>query len=184
MRTCLVIVDCQNDFVEGGSLAVDGGERACRAVNGLLRNTHYDVIVLTEDFHPVNHCSFAEYGGMWPAHCVQNTYGAQLREEISGGVGSVLQRGDSVTVTVVHKGMDPHIEEYGASITADNIDRFDIVGIALDYCVLETARLTKKLYPESRVVVKSAYTAAVDNSPENRARIEKLCSGEKIEWER
>jgi nicotinamidase-related amidase len=115
---------------------------------------------------------------------VQNTYGAHLRGEISSGAGSVLQRGDQVTITVVHKGTDPLKEEYGASVTADSIDRFDIVGIALDYCVLETARLTKKRYPGSRVVVKSAYTAAVDNSPGNRERIEKLCAGEKIEWER
>ncbi|MFA6856898.1 MAG: isochorismatase family protein [Treponema sp.] len=183
MKTCLVIVDCQNDFVEGGSLAVSGGEQACRAINGLLQDSRYDVIVVTEDFHPVKHCSFLNNGGTWPVHCVQNTHGAYLHEKISSGIGSVLQRGDPVSISVVHKGMDPQKEEYGASVTVEGIEQFDIVGIALDYCVLETAKLTKQHYPEAHVVIKSAYTAAVDNSPEKRKYLKDTCSQVKIEWE-
>jgi nicotinamidase/pyrazinamidase len=183
MKTCLVIVDCQNDFVEDGALAVQGGTRACKNIRNLLEKTRYDSIVITADFHPVNHCSFTVNGGVWPVHCVQDTRGAKLQEEITDGICSVLQRGDEVTISVVHKGLDAQKEEYGASITAHDIDRFDIVGIALDYCVLETAKLTKKRYPESRVVVKSAYTAAVGSTPENRKHIEEECRKEKIEWE-
>jgi nicotinamidase/pyrazinamidase len=183
MKTCLIIVDSQNDFVEGGALAVAGGKQTCSNISRLLKESHYDTIVVTEDFHPADHCSFKPRGGMWPEHCVQHTYGAQLQEDIASAVGSVLQRGDLVTVHVVHKGTDPHTEEYGASVTADNTGRFDITGIALDYCVLETAKLTKKRYPDARVVVKSAYTAAVDGSTENKKRVTEECRANGIEWE-
>jgi len=183
MKTCLIIVDCQNDFVEGGALAVAGGMQVCSAVSGLLRDSAYDTIVLTEDFHPADHCSFKVNGGIWPVHCVQHTPGARLQEQIVSGTAAVIQRGDEVAVTVVHKGTDAGTEAYGADVHAEGIDRFDVTGIALDYCVMGTARMTKKRYPGSRVVIKSAYTAAVDGSRENRQRIRQTCEAEGIEWE-
>jgi nicotinamidase/pyrazinamidase len=182
MKTCLIIVDCQNDFVEGGSLAVPGGIQACRNIKNLLATAHYDQIIVTEDFHPADHCSFTQNGGSWPVHCIQNTSGAALHQDIAEAVSSVIARGDMVAVSVIHKGSDKNTEEYGATITADDIARFDITGIALDYCVLETAKLTKQHYPEAAVTIKHPYTAAVDSSTENIRKIESQCRTTGIGW--
>lgn len=140
MTRALIIVDYQNDFVTG-SLAVPGAADALPLICSLAQSGHYDVVAGTRDWHPHNHCSFEEQGGQWPSHCVEHTWGA----DYASGVESLVTPGWHFL-----KGYERAAEAYsGATATTppglalmtalNSVGRVDIVGLALDYCVLATA---------------------------------------------
>lgn len=115
MKT-LIVVDVQNDFIPGGTLAVPNGNEVVPVINALLPK--FDLIVATQDWHPATHKSFAsnhegrevfetiDLNGLeqklWPDHCVQNTFGAELHRELNSGPIEAVFR----------KGMDPEIDSY------------------------------------------------------------------------
>ncbi len=128
MAQALLIVDYQNDFHPGGALAVPGGDEIAGRINELAGSGQYDLVVATRDWHPPDHGSFAEQGGIWPVHCVAGTPGAQLHQAL-----------DETNVDViVDKGTDPQTEGYsgfqgtrlGQLLHERNIDRVTVVGLA------------------------------------------------------
>lgn len=177
----LIVVDMQNDFCPGGALAVKDGDQIISRINELMK--HYDVVVATQDWHPVNHGSFAtnnpgknpgemgELSGkaqvMWPNHCVQNTKGAEFHSEVE------TFRFDKV----FQKGMNEKIDSYsgffdndytsatglGDYLKAKGVKEVDVVGLALDYCVKATALDAKKLGFKTAVIVDA--TKAVNINP-------------------
>ena len=82
---CLLIIDIQNDFLPGGRLAVPEGEQVIQPLNEYIAafTASSLPIVVSRDWHPANHCSFRDYGGPWPAHCVQGTSGAEFARELA-----------------------------------------------------------------------------------------------------
>ena len=78
MPEALLVIDFQNDFCPGGALAVPGGDEIAERLNELAASDRFDFVVATRDWHPPDHGSFAEQGGPWPPHCVQDTPGAEL----------------------------------------------------------------------------------------------------------
>jgi nicotinamidase/pyrazinamidase len=133
----LVIVDFQNDFTPGGALAVPHGDEIAGRVAELLESGRFDLVVATRDWHPADHGSFTEHGGIWPPHCVQGTPGAELHEAL-----------DRARVDIVlDKGQDPATEGYSGFDATElerllrdrGIDRVTIAGLATDYCVRHTA---------------------------------------------
>lgn len=154
MKKALIIVDVQNDFCEGGALAVPGASEVIPYINLLMKENEYDQIVLTQDWHPANHKSFATNNGrqvgetislngipqfMWPAHCIQGTPGAEFHPGL-----------DRSKVThIIQKGKNPEIDSYSGfqdnnHFVKTGLDDFlkyhdiqlvEIVGLALDYCV-------------------------------------------------
>src|SRR4051812_34629762 len=102
MAKALIIVDFQNDFTPGGALAVPDGDAIAGKLNALAASPEFDLVVATRDWHPPDHGSFAEQGGPWPAHCVQDTDGAQLHPALDASHIDV----------VVDKGTDPTTEGY------------------------------------------------------------------------
>jgi nicotinamidase/pyrazinamidase len=133
----LVIVDFQNDFTPGGALAVSGGDEIAARVNELAADPRFELVLATRDWHPPNHGSFTEQGGIWPVHCVQGTPGAELHDS--------LDRSD--VDVVLDKGQDPGTDGYSAfdgtslghTLRERDIDRITVVGLATDYCVKHTA---------------------------------------------
>lgn len=152
----LVIVDVQNDFCPGGSLAVNDGDRIIPKINKLTQSGKFDYIVATQDWHPKEHVSFAsryktapyqynEEAGqtVWPDHCIAGTVGAELRSSLD-------QR---YINDVIRKGMSYNRDSYSAFLDNDkehttglggllsglfgNIDVY-VCGIATDVCVLNT----------------------------------------------
>jgi nicotinamidase/pyrazinamidase len=153
----LLLIDIQNDFLPGGSLAVPEGDEIIEIVNEIQEK--FDLVVATQDWHPVNHKSFAinhdkqlfdviELAGMqqvlWPAHCVQNSYGAELSEKLlMGKVESIFR-----------KGTNPEIDSYSgffdnghlkSTALADylkgmQVDTVYLAGLAGDYCVYYSAK--------------------------------------------
>ncbi len=134
MAGALLIVDFQNDFAAPtGALAVDGGEQIAARLNELAASGDFDLVVATRDWHPPDHGSFTEQGGVWPVHCLQGTEGAELHPALDrSGVDLVID-----------KGQDPQTEGYSAfdvtglaeTLRARGIDRVTVVGLATDYCV-------------------------------------------------
>jgi nicotinamidase/pyrazinamidase len=133
----LLIIDFQNDFTPGGALGVEGGDEIAGRLNELAADPRFELVAATRDWHPPDHGSFKERGGIWPAHCVQGTPGAELH--------SGLAR-DRVDV-VVDKGRDPSADGYSGFeatlleelLKAHGVDHVTIGGIATDYCVKNTA---------------------------------------------
>ena len=161
--SALIVIDLQNDFCPSGALAVAGGDEIVAPVNALM--AQFDAVVLTQDWHPEGHSSFASshkgkapfemidmpYGPqvLWPDHCVQASQGAQFHPQLD------TARAD----LIIRKGYNPAIDSYSAFFENDRttptglegylrtraITRMTMVGLALDYCVnysaVDAARL-------------------------------------------
>lgn len=149
----LIVVDVQNDFLEGGALAVPAGSEVIPVINKLT--PQFSTVVFTQDWHPKDHISFATnhegasvydvrevtYGTqvMWPAHCVQDTEGATLAAELDVPAGSYNQK----------KGTNSAVDSYSAFLEADRrsstgladwlrtqgIRKVYVCGLATDFCV-------------------------------------------------
>ena len=134
----LIIVDYQNDFARpDGALSVPAGEEVADHINALARSGDYELVLATRDWHPPDHGSFTEQGGIWPVHCVQGTPGAELHPALD----------TEPLDAIVDKGQDPGTEGYSAfdatslaeTLRARGVDAVTVVGLATDYCVKNTA---------------------------------------------
>ncbi|MCA0920372.1 bifunctional nicotinamidase/pyrazinamidase [Pseudooceanicola nanhaiensis] len=163
MTRALIVIDIQNDFCPGGALAVAGGDEIVPDVNQLM--TEFDAVILTQDWHPAGHSSFASqhdgaaplsmiempYGPqvLWPDHCIQGSPGANFHPDLT------VDRAD----LIIRKGYNPAIDSYSAFFENDHstptglegylktrgITDLTMVGLATDFCVnfsaVDAARL-------------------------------------------
>lgn len=136
----LLIVDLQYDFLPGGALAVARGDEVFAPIQRLLDLYQENglPIYASRDWHPAAHCSFADQGGPWPPHCVANTHGAALAQELR------LDERASVISKAVTVDEDAYSAFNGtglaALLRARGVERVAVCGLATDYCVLNTAR--------------------------------------------
>ncbi|MEH3141906.1 MAG: nicotinamidase [Mycobacterium kyogaense] len=140
----LIIVDVQNDFCEGGSLAVEGGAAVARSISDMLAGEHgYDHVVATKDFHidPGEHFSDQpDYVNSWPRHCVAGTDGAQFHPELDvTPVEAVFHKGHYSAAYSGFEGVDDDGTSLADWLRERGVDTVDVVGIATDYCVKATA---------------------------------------------
>jgi nicotinamidase/pyrazinamidase len=141
----LIIVDVQNDFCEGGSLAVAGGAAVAGAISTLLKsgNHGYDHVVATQDFHidPGSHFSeHPDYSDSWPPHCVAGSSGAQFHPNLdTGGIETVFRKGEHAAAYSGFEGTDKNGTPLADWLRERGVDQVDVVGIATDYCVRATA---------------------------------------------
>ena len=170
MKTALILVDLQNDFMPGGALPTRGGDEVVAPANRLQEQ--FELVVATQDWHPADHKSFAsnhpgkkpgdviDLGGLpqilWPDHCVQGSTGAELHARLD------RNRID----TVIRKGTDPEIDSYSAFFDnghrkATGLEAFlrsrevtdvYVLGLATDYCVLWSAHDAVELGFRTRVI--------------------------------
>ena len=140
----LIIVDVQNDFCEGGSLAVTGGAEVARGISGLLADTtEYAHIVATKDFHidPGDHFSEnPDFVRSWPRHCVVGTDGANFHPQFdTDAVEAVFTKGEYSAAYSGFEGSDDDGASLADWLRRRGVDEVDVVGIATDHCVKATA---------------------------------------------
>lgn len=172
----LLIVDFQNDFCPGGALAVPGGDEIAAPLNALAER--FGLVIATRDWHPSDHGSFRgttvdptrwrgiDPPGIWPAHCLQGTAGAELHRGL---------RRDLVDL-VVDKAQDPDTQGYSAFqetgladlVRERGVDRLVVGGLATDYCV--KASVLDAVREGFRVTVVADAVRGIDAEPGDSAR--------------
>jgi nicotinamidase/pyrazinamidase len=140
----LIVVDVQNDFCEGGSLAVDGGGDVARAISRYLQDGNgYAHVVATNDYHvdPGSHFSDEpDYASSWPRHCVVGTQGVRFHPDLDiTRVEAVFRKGTHAAAYSGFEGVDDAGTPLGDWLREHDVDEVDVVGIATDYCVRATA---------------------------------------------
>jgi nicotinamidase/pyrazinamidase len=166
----LVVVDVQKDFLPGGALAVPSGDEVVPALNRYLSlfASRGLPVVATRDWHPPNHCSFRQHGGLWPPHCVVDSWGAAFADEL-------LLPPD---VVVVSKATHPSAEAYSdfegtdlaQRLRAAGMGRLFVGGLATEYCVRATVNDALKL--RFAVVLLTDAIRALDAQPGDGRRAE------------
>ncbi|NSX53724.1 bifunctional nicotinamidase/pyrazinamidase [Parasulfitobacter algicola] len=161
--TALIVIDVQNDFCPGGALAVAEGDQIIPLINKMM--DEHDVCILTQDWHPAGHSSFASshegqqpyemidmpYGPqvLWPDHCIQGSHGAQFHTDLKTDTADMI----------IRKGCNPQIDSYSAFFENDRktptglegylrtcgVSSVVLVGLATDFCVNYSAQDAAKL---------------------------------------
>ncbi|TAL36720.1 MAG: bifunctional nicotinamidase/pyrazinamidase [Spirochaetes bacterium] len=167
-KKALILVDIQNDFCPGGALAVSGGDAVLEPSNRLIERFLDDgmPVFLTRDWHPADHCSFKEQGGIWPPHCVAGTGGAEFHPGLNIPPGAA----------VISKAMERETESYSGfggtdlaqRLRKQDVDSVVVTGLATDYCVKNT--VLDALREGFRVTVVREAVRAVDVNPGDGAR--------------
>ncbi|MEU8363425.1 nicotinamidase [Nonomuraea sp. NPDC048882] len=143
MGSALIIVDVQNDFCEGGSLAVAGGSEVAAAITRHVTDHGYDHVVATRDHHvsPGDHfASEPDYASTWPAHCVAGTPGADFHPSLDvSEVEEVFSKGAYSAAYSGFEATSSDGEPLADWLRERGVDEVDVVGIATDHCVRATA---------------------------------------------
>ncbi|MEK6325609.1 MAG: bifunctional nicotinamidase/pyrazinamidase [Acidobacteriota bacterium] len=137
--TALILVDIQNDFCPGGALAVNEGDQVVPIANRLI--PEFPLVISTQDWHPANHISFKERGGPWPPHCVQGTRGAELHPDVrTDTIAHYFRKASSPGKDDYSEfeGKDAQGRSLDELLKSHGVDKLYVVGLATDYCVLET----------------------------------------------
>jgi len=192
MAKALIVVDVQNDFYEGGALAVANASEINETVNKHLNSDEYKVKAASQDWHPKGHLSFAsahdkeafsEYSTenglgpvLWPDHCVQNSDGADFNTKVE------TEHFDYI----IRKGTDKEVDSYSAFRDNDgsklglagllkslDIDEVDIVGLAFDFCVKYTAQDSAKNGFKTNVILDGTRAVNPGANPETKADLKK-----------
>ena len=171
----LIIVDPQIDFTTGSLATAKGPEamdRLAQAIdNGVLDN--YTWIIITQDAHPANHCSFVENGGVFPPHCVEGTEGMEVYPPLmkaieDSGFGNYhfMTKGDLADKEEFSIFQNERSgEKLSKTITEfEKFDGIDVCGIATDYCVYETVKDLMNIYPAKQIRIVTNCIAAVDDN--------------------
>jgi nicotinamidase/pyrazinamidase len=143
MTRALIVVDVQNDFCEGGSLAVAGGAAVAAGISALLATADYPLVLATRDAHvdPGDHFSdHPDYVTHWPSHCVVGTTGAQFHPNFdTQRVDAVFSKGAHAAAYSGFEGHDAEGTPLADWLRGHAVDDVDVVGIATDHCVRATA---------------------------------------------
>ena len=181
----LVLVDMQNDFINGSlGVGYDKWNDAFDKLKIAYERLNPDMLVVTKDMHPINHCSFKEQGGPWPAHCVEGKGGSDLDWRISDLLANFAD--SNKPVAMIYKGRNPAEEEYGVDILGrlgkesvevinkaiDAGEKINLyfTGLCYDYCVYNCAKETATAnsvaqLPQTLTIIKDA-TVAIDPAAE------------------
>jgi nicotinamidase/pyrazinamidase len=164
----LIIIDVQNDFCEGGSLAVSGGAAVASRISDLLTTADYGHVVATQDYHvdPGSHfSSHPDFAATWPVHCVADSAGAEFHPNLDiSNVEAVFRKGAYEAAYSGFEGATGNGATLADWLRERDVDSVDIAGIATDYCVRATALDAAGAGFETRVLLDLTAGVAPDSS--------------------
>jgi nicotinamidase/pyrazinamidase len=173
----LLVVDVQNDFCEGGSLAVDGGSQVARRISDHLaaHGRDYDIVVATRDWHEDPGAHFSDdpdYRDSWPPHCVAGSAGARFHPGLdTSRIDMVVSKGRRSAAYSGFEGVAG--DKSLAAILADaEVRQVDVCGLATDYCVRATALDAARLGHDVRVLAELCAGVAPDSTAAALAEME------------
>lgn len=184
--SALLIIDLQNDFCPGGSLAVPDGDKIVPIVNRCIDHFHAEklAIIASRDWHPPKSSHFREFGGLWPPHCVQVTHGARFHPDLRLPEQAII----------VSKGMDPDRNDYSAFTAMDprgmelgqilreqGVRHLYVAGLATDYCVKESVLDALRLGMGVTVISDAVKGVELRSGDTNRAIGEMTAAGARIQ---
>jgi len=169
MAKALLVIDVQNDFCEGGALAVEGGAAVAAKISDYLDGASYDLVIASRDWHDAvgdNSGHFAkagtdpDYVNNWPIHCVAETQGADYHPNLkTEKIQLDIYKGQGAHGYSIFEGVTKDGTPFTEVLAKHGIQEVDVVGIATDHCVLASAMDSKKHGLEVRVI--SSLTAGV-----------------------
>lgn len=183
--SAFLIIDLQNDFCPGGSLAVPHGNEIVPVVNRCLELFAEKKIpvIASRDWHPARSSHFREFGGIWPPHCIQVTHGAKFHPGLHLPSNAVI----------VSKGMDPERNDYSAFRAMDargmdleqileekGINHLYVAGLATDYCVKESVLDALRLGFAVTVISDAVMGVELQEGDSQRATKEMTATGAKM----
>jgi len=179
MNTALIIVDMQNDFVEGGALAVAGGRALVPVINQVVHKLgKTELVVTSQDWHPAESRHFDK----WPVHCVANTKGAELEAGLKLPENTIhivkgmsgLDDGYSAFEGREHKEGGEALEQI---LREHDIDAVLICGIATDYCIKATALDAVKLKYHTTLITNACVGVS---HPTTEAALQEMAAAEVV----
>ena len=188
-RSALVIVDVQNDFADpAGGLSVHGGANLVPIINGeiAMARAAEASIVFTQDWHPEVTPHFAKDGGLWPVHCVEGTWGAELHPDLDaeavanaprvrkGANGEDGYSGFTMRDPTTGETLPTELE---GLLRAAEVERVVVCGLATDYCVKATALDAARLGFEAAVLLDAMRPVELEPGDEQRAIEEMAAAG-------
>jgi nicotinamidase/pyrazinamidase len=172
MPRALLIIDVQNDFCEGGALAVSGGAAVAGKISKFLESSNYDLVVASRDWHDAdndNSGHFAQagtdpnYTTNWPVHCVADTFGAEYHPNLNTkAISEHIFKGQGQNGYSIFEGIAKSGQSFTQLLEQNQIHEVDVVGIATDHCVLASAMDSKNHGLKVRVI--SSLTAGVSEA--------------------
>jgi len=179
-KKALIVVDVQNDFCPGGSLAVANGDEVIAPLNKLIKEflDRGDPVFKTRDWHPAKAKHFAIYGGVWPVHCVQNTPGAEFCAGLS----------DDPRITIISKGIDESADGYSGFdgtnlaqiLREQGVEEVWVGGLATDYCVKHTVLDARKEGFEVKALAEAMRAVNINPGDGAQAIVEMRAAGAEI----
>lgn len=192
VSAALIVVDFQNDFCPGGTLAVPQGDEILPVIQGLIDQFTQSgrPVAMTQDFHPPHHVSFREQGGPWPPHCVQGTAGCALHPDLKVPMTAAhFYKGFSER-TDAYSGFEGRLVNQQQGITDTDLeswlrgqgaDTVYIAGLATDYCVRATALDALARSFDTRVISNAVRGVNVSGGDSDRALTELKKAGARVE---
>jgi nicotinamidase/pyrazinamidase len=162
-RDALLVIDMQVDFLPGGALGVAGGHEVAAPINHLIELFRAQglPIFASRDWHPQDHCSFQAQGGPWPPHCVAGTPGAAFAAELALPDDAIVISKAATAAADAYSAFAG--TDLAAQLRARGAERVTVVGLATDYCVLNT--VTDALEEGLATLVVPEAMRAVDVQP-------------------
>lgn len=174
-KTAMIVVDVQNDFLPGGALGVPAGDEVVEPLVEAAEEA--DLVVASRDWHPADHMSFTDQGGIWPVHCVAETQGAQLHPFIEDLADAIVDKATSSDVDAYSAFQGTDLAEY---LREQGVTRVLVGGLATDYCVKATALDAKKAGFEVELLTDASRGVDVNPGDSEAAIREVAASGATI----
>lgn len=181
LENALIMVDVQNDFCPGGSLAVRAGDEVVGPLNAMVAHARKNgwLIIASRDWHPHETTHFKSHGGLWPDHCVYDTKGAEFHPDLDTGAAIVVSKGTRVDENAysAFQGSIANGQVLDNILLSHGVKNLFIGGLATDYCVKATVLDAIKAGYKTVLLYDCSRAVNIDSMDGEKAEAEMVAAG-------